>query len=173
VQEQLVVERHERGLADGEAIHTAVDAPAEGIGSVEALVVPMIEGVIIEASVVGRRGEMAVEEGEVSLGIGVVGYPLRTEHDALRLAHLLLEDGGLYNLHVELYTYILQLAGYKVHYIGIVIRRLDGDGREAAAIGVACLGKQCESLLRVVVVAIVIDGLEAGHAGWYEAAGGW
>jgi len=172
VQEQLVVERHERGLADGEAIHTAIDAPAQGIGGVEALVVPMIEGIVVEASVVGRRGEMAVEEGEVSLGIGIVGYPLGAEHDALRLAHLLLEDGGLYNLYIQLYTYILQLAGYKVHYIGIVIRRLDGDGREAAAIGIACLREQCEGLLRVVVVAIVVDGFEASHAGWYEAAGG-
>lgn len=172
MQEQLVVERHERGLADGEAIHTTVDAPAEGIGGVETLVVPMIESVVVEAGVVGRRGEMAVEEGEVGLCIGVVGYPLGAEHDALRLAHLLLEDGGLYNLYVELYAYILQLTGYKVHYICIVIGRLDGDGREATAIGVACLREQCEGFLRVVVVTVIVDGFEAGHAGGYEAAGG-
>jgi len=170
VQKQLVVERHERGLADGKAIHTAVDAPAESIGGVETLVVPMIEGVVVEAGVVGWCGEMAVEEGEVGLGIGGVGYPLGAEHNALRLAHLLLEDGGLYNLYVQLYAYILQLAGYKVHYIGIVIGGLDGDGREAAAVGVACLREQCEGFLRVVVVAIVIDGFEAGHAWRYETA---
>lgn len=172
VQEELVIERHDGCLADGEAIHSAVDAPAEGIRRSEALVVPMVEGGVVEARIVGRCREAAVEEGEVGFGIGVVGYPLGAEHEALRLGHLLLEDGRLDIVHVQLNAYILQLGSYKVDDIGIVIGGLDSDGREAAAVGVAGLREQGEGFLRVVVVAVVVHRFEAGHAGGYETACG-
>lgn len=172
VQEQLVIEWHYGRLADGEAIHSAVDAPAEGIGGCEALVVPLVEGGVIETRIVGRRREAAVEEGEVGLGIGVVGYPLGAEHETLGLGHLLLEDSGLDIVHIQLDAYVLQFCGYEVYNIGIVIGGLDGDGREAAAVGVACLREQREGFLRVVVVAVIVHSFEAGHAGRNETAGG-
>lgn len=77
--ELFVVEGYDGGLAHGKAIHAAVELPAGGIGQVQALVVPLIEGGVAEAGVVGRRREAAVEEDEVGLGIGIVGQPLRAE----------------------------------------------------------------------------------------------
>lgn len=121
VQEQLVIEGHYGRLADGKAIHSAIDAPAEGIGRGEALVVPMVEGRVVETGIVGRGREMAVEEGEVGLGIGVVGNPLGAEHETLGLGHLLLEDSGLDIVHIQLDTYVLQLRGHEVDNISIVI----------------------------------------------------
>lgn len=106
------------------------------------MVVQLVEAGVVEPGVIRRGREATVEKGEVGLGIGVIGDPLGSEEDGLRLTHLLLEDAGLHDFHLYSYTNVLELTGYEIYYIGKVVGREDLDGAEASALGKAGLSEK-------------------------------
>ena len=97
MEDLVVVEDDDGGVMHDELVHLAVEGDAAvGVGGAFGEFVELVVLGVAVAGVVGsgRAAVAAVEEREVVLGIGVVGYPTTSEPAAFALRYLLTQCCG-------------------------------------------------------------------------------
>ena len=176
MEDLVVVEDDDGGLLHDEGIHLAVELKAtEVVGLLLGAGVEAVEFGAGEVGVVGAGGRMVggVEEREIVFGVGVVGDPAAAEPRTFALSHLLAEGSRRVDVDLDLDTEEAELLLDVAAEVEVGAGGREGDGREALAVGIACLGEETAGASGIVAIAVGTDGVEARKAHGYEAAGAW
>ena len=173
VQHLVVVEDYHGGLDHDQAVHLAVKSKAlGGVGSLLGFEVEAVVLLVVESGVVGacRAAVGAVEEGEIVLGVGIVGYPAATEPCTFALRNLFAEGCGRVDIHFDVQTQQSELLLDVFAEVEVVGGGGEGERGQSLTMGVTGFGQQLGSLGGVVVVAIVGHAVETRKPLWDHAS---